>query len=259
MANRENNETREMRRKKRRKRRLLVGFLVFMFTALSVAAVLSITILFPVKTVKAKGSKLYSEKQIIKSSGITEENNLFTLSSEAVTENLVRNLPYVDSVELKRELPDTITIIVKDATEYACVFVDDVYYVISRGGRVINAYTEQPENTFLIEGCSTKCKVGQIAQFDDENNKKIIFDLARELEKENVFINKINISDKYNILLTVEGRFNVILGSETNAENKIAQLGSMIENMDKNATGKIDLSIWTEENRKGSFVAGDIE
>ena len=259
MANREVNETKEMRRKKRRKRRLLVGFIVFMITAMSVAAVLSITILFPVKTVKAKGSKLYTEKQIIKSSGITEENNLFTLSAEAVTKNLVRNLPYIDSVELKRELPDTITIIVKDATEYASFFADDVYYVISRGGRVINAYTEQPENTFLIEGCTAKCKVGQMAQFDDEKNQKIIFNLAQELEKENIFINKINISDKYNITLTVEGRFNVILGSETNVENKIAQLDSMIENIDKNATGRIDLSIWTEENRKGSFVAGDIE
>ena len=259
MANREVNETKEMRRKKRRKRRLLVGFIVFMITAMSVAAVLSITILFPVKTVKAKGSKLYTEKQIIKSSGITEENNLFTLSAEAVTKNLVRNLPYIDSVELKRELPDTITIIVKDATEYASFFADDVYYVISRGGRVINAYTEQPENTFLIEGCTAKCKVGQMARFEDEKNRKIIFDLAEELEKENIFINKINISDKYNITLTVEGRFNVILGSEIDAEKKIAQLGSMIENMDKNATGRIDLSIWSEENRKGSFVAGDIE
>lgn len=259
MANREVNETKEMRRKKRRKRRLLVGFIVFMITAMSVAAVLSITILFPVKTVKAKGSKLYTEKQIIKSSGITEENNLFTLSAEAVTENLVRNLPYIDSVELKRELPDTITIIVKDATEYASFFADDVYYVISRGGRVINAYTEQPENTFLIEGCTAKCKVGQMARFEDEKNRKIIFDLAEELEKENIFINKINISDKYNITLTVEGRFNVILGSEIDAEKKIAQLDSMIENIDKNATGRIDLSIWSEENRKGSFVAGDIE
>lgn len=259
MANREVNETKEMRRKKRRKRRLLVGFIVFMITAMSVAAVLSITILFPVKTVKAKGSKLYTEKQIIKSSGITEENNLFTLSAEAVTENLVRNLPYIDSVELKRELPDTITIIVKDATEYASFFADDVYHVISRGGRVINAYTEQPENTFLIEGCTAKCKVGQMARFEDEKNRKIIFDLAEELEKENIFINKINISDKYNITLTVEGRFNVILGGEIDAEKKIAQLGSMIENMDKNATGRIDLSIWSEENRKGSFVAGDIE
>lgn len=259
MANREVNETKEMRRKKRRKRRLLVGFFVFMFTALSVAAVLSITILFPVKNVKANGSKLYTEEQIIKSSGITEENNLFTLSAEAVTENLVRNLPYVDNVKLERKLPDTILIIVKDATEYASFFDDDVYYVMSRGGRVVNAYTDQPENTFLIEGCKAKCKVGQLAQFDDEKNQKIIFDLAEKLEKENIFINKINISDKYNITLTVEGRFNVILGSESNAENKIAQLGAMIENMDKNATGRIDLSIWTEENRKGSFVAGDIE
>ncbi len=259
MANREINETKEMRRKKRRKRRLIVGFLVFLFTALSVAAVLSVTILFPIKVVKAKGSKLYTEKQIIKSSGITEDNNLFTLSAEAVTENLVRNLPYVESVELKRELPDTITVIVKDAKEYASVCVDDVYYVISQGGRVINAYTEQPMNTFLIEGCSVKCKVGQMAEFDSYENKNTIFDLASKLEKENIFINKIDVSDKYKITFTVEGRFNVILGSEINAEKKILQLGSMIEHMDKNATGKIDLSIWTEEKREVSFVKGDIE
>ncbi len=259
MAKRQVEENKETRRKKRKKRRLIVGFVIFMITALSVAAVLSVTVLFPIKTVKATGSKLYTEKQIVKSSGITEENNLFTLSAEAVTDNLVRNLPYIDSVELKRELPDKITIVVNDATEYACFFADDVYYVISKGGRVINAYTEQPENTFLIEGCKAKCKVGKIVEFDGEDKKKLVFSIAQNLDDKNVFINNINISDEYNITLTVEGRFNVILGNKTNADKKIAQLASMIESMDKNATGKIDLSIWREDNRKGSFVAGDIE
>ena len=166
MAKRKIEDEKELRRKKRKKRRLITGFVIFMITALSVAAVLSVTVLFPIKIVKATGSKLYTEKQIVKSSGISEDNNLFTLSAEAVTENLVRNLPYIDSVELKRELPDKITIVVNDATEYACFYADDVYYVISQGGRVINAYTEQPENTFLIEGCKAKCKVGKIIEFD---------------------------------------------------------------------------------------------
>lgn len=259
MAKRKIEDEKELRRKKRKKRRLITGFVIFMITALSVAAVLSVTVLFPIKIVKATGSKLYTEKQIVKSSGISEDNNLFTLSAEAVTENLVRNLPYIDSVELKRELPDKITIVVNDATEYACFYADDVYYVISQGGRVINAYTEQPENTFLIEGCKAKCKVGKIIEFDDEKKKNLVFSIAENLDDKNVFINKINVSDDFNITLTVEGRFNVILGNKANLDKKIAQLATMIESMDKNATGKIDLSIWREDNRKGSFVAGDIE
>lgn len=259
MAKRKIEDEKELRRKKRKKRRLITGFVIFMITAISVAAVLSVTVLFPIKIVKATGSKLYTEKQIVKSSGISEDNNLFTLSAEAVTENLVRNLPYIDSVELKRELPDKITIVVNDATEYACFYADDVYYVISQGGRVINAYTEQPENTFLIEGCKAKCKVGKIIEFDDEKKKNLVFSIAENLDDKNVFINKINVSDDFNITLTVEGRFNVILGNKTNLDKKIAQLATMIESMDKNATGKIDLSIWREDNRKGSFVAGDIE
>ena len=259
MAKRKIEDEKELRRKKRKKRRLITGFVIFMITALSVAAVLSVTVLFPIKIVKATGSKLYTEKQIVKSSGISEDNNLFTLSAEAVTENLVRNLPYIDSVELKRELPDKITIVVNDATEYACFYADDVYYVISQGGRVINAYTEQPENTFLIEGCKAKCKVGKIIEFDDVKKKDLVFSIAENLDDKNVFINKINVSDDFNITLTVENRFNVILGNKTNLDKKIAQLATMIESMDKNATGKIDLSIWREDNRKGSFVAGDIE
>ncbi len=259
MAKRRIEDEKELRRKKRKKRRLITGFVIFMITAISVAAVLSVTVLFPIKIVKATGSKLYTEKQIVKSSGISEDNNLFTLSAEAVTENLVRNLPYIDSVELKRELPDKITIVVNDATEYACFYADDVYYVISQGGRVINAYTEQPENTFLIEGCKAKCKVGKIIEFDDVKKKDLVFSIAENLDDKNVFINKINVSDDFNITLTVEGRFNVILGNKTNLDKKIAQLATMIESMDKNATGKIDLSIWREDNRKGSFVAGDIE
>ena len=79
MAKRKIEDEKELRRKKRKKRRLITGFVIFMITAISVAAVLSVTVLFPIKIVKATGSKLYTEKQIVKSSGISEDNNLFTL------------------------------------------------------------------------------------------------------------------------------------------------------------------------------------
>ena len=74
------------------------------------------------------------------------------------------------------------------------------------------------------------------------------------LEKNKIKINSIDVTDKNNIKFRVDDRFDVILGSKANYENKIAQLESMIKNIEETRKGTINLSIWNENNRQTSFI-----
>lgn len=250
---------RTQRQKKIRKRRLIIGFWTFLVTALIVTVVLSLTVLFPIKQVTASGSKLYTGSQIVKATGINEKCNLFTLSETIVESNIRSVLPYIDSIEMERIFPDTINITAVDAKEYACYVYEEKYYVVSEKGYVLNCYSEPPENTFIIECGKVTCKIGKPIEFTEDINRQQVENLIKALNDKEIEINSINTSDIYNLTATVDGRFEVIFGSSTDLENKVAHLAGMIEKIEDGRSGKIDVSMWTSSKKEGSFSENKAE
>ena len=110
---------RQERQKKIRKRRIRAFFILFILTALCFGAVLCLTVFFPIEKVVIKGSKIYSVDEIFKNSDIESGDNLFVVSRSKTEQNLKSKLPYIESITFKRELPGTLNITVKDATEFA--------------------------------------------------------------------------------------------------------------------------------------------
>ena len=109
---------RKARQRRIRKRRMIIGFSLFLILLAVVGIILSLTVLFPINNISAKGSERYTAEQIISSSGIKLGDNLFV--SSVKTDALREKLPYIQRVKIKRTLPDSIAITVKDAVPYAC-------------------------------------------------------------------------------------------------------------------------------------------
>lgn len=248
------NKRRAQRRKKIRKKRLRAFFEFTLVTAVAVMIVLSLTVLFPVKNVTASGSKLYSAEQISKASGINETCNIFTLPVREAEKNIRSILPYVDTVKIKRSLPDTVKIEVTDAEEYACYYIDGDYYAVSKRGYVLNKYSEQPQDTFLITCNGVECAVGSKVAFEKQSTEQLLDSLKSKLEGYGIAINAIDISEEYNIRLTVEDRFEAVLGEDADIDKKLAHLDSMIKNIAPERRGKIDLSMWTSTKSEGTFT-----
>ena len=250
---------RKLRRRKIRRRRLAIGFIFFLILSVAVFAVLSLTVLFPIKNVTASGSKVYSNAEILKASKVTKEDNLFTLTTGELERRLRKKLPYVDSVTITRTLPDTIHIKVKDAKEYACYNVSGKYYTVSDKNIVLQKYTELPENVFEIRSDGIKLKIGEQAVFEDETKKALANEVIEKLKNANIAINCIDVTDIYNITARVEMRFDVTFGTKENIDKKISHLSGMIKNIENNRTGKINLSMWTSSDSKGTFKESRLE
>ena len=80
---------------KKRKRRVRKSFLAIVFIfLLSLLAILSVTVLFPINKVTVESEKtVYSSNEIIKASGISEGENLLMLSSKNTEEKIITELP----------------------------------------------------------------------------------------------------------------------------------------------------------------------
>ena len=244
---------RQERQKKIRKRRIRAFFIMFMILTLCVGAVLCLTVFFPIEKVVIKGSKIYSVDEIFENSKIESGANLFLVSRSKTEQSLKSKLPYIESIAFKRELPGTLNITVKDATEFAVYEVKEQYYTVSESGWVMKKSSEKPENLICIKGNEIVCKVGSQIVYEDPTQKELIETISQSLKDAKINADLIDTTGKINITLGVEGRFTVNLGNSNFIEEKIKHLAGMIKEMPEENKGKIDLSMWTNDNSKGSF------
>lgn len=236
---------------------MLIGFMLFIVLLILVGVILSLTVLFPINNITAKGSVKYTAEQIISSSGIKTGDNLFI--SSVKTDDLREKLPYVESVKVNRTLPDSITITVKDAVPYACYYSEGMYYTVSKSGYVLEALEEKPDSLFEIRASGIKCSLGKAVTFTSEKTEALIYEIGGYAEEYGLSLDYIDVTDELAITAKAENRFIVNFGTSNFLSNKFAHLTSMIKNIEETKTGKINLSMWTTENTEGTFVAGDIE
>lgn len=252
-------QKRNERQRKMRKRRRKIILIFILVLLLLLGAVLSVTVLFPIKNITASGSKIYSSAQIVNACGIKKDDNLIIVSSSKTLDKLKQKLPFIDTVELERSLPDSINIKVTDAKEYACYKVGGNYFTVSKDGWVLKSYTERPPNLMLIITDKVKCKVGNAIQFTEPDLDKQCDSILNYLKKYNISVDYVDITDKMAIEAKVSGRFLVNFGSIGDFESKVKHLVGMMKEIGQNDTGKINLSMWNSQNTQGSFVKTDIK
>lgn len=250
------NKRRAQRQKKARRRRLKTAFIFFLIITLLTLAIMCFTVFFPIKRINVSGSEIYSKSEIIKASKLTTDDNLFVVSEEEIESNIRKALPYVDSVKLKRVLPDAVVLNVTDAREYAYYQTGDSYFILSDSGYILKEQTETPENVFQIITSGIEGKVAQKAVYKNDAEEQLVNTLITVLNQKEINIDKIDVSNILELSLEVEGRFTVVLGTTDYIEEKIAHLAGMIESI-TDRKGKINLSMWTPTNSQGSFVEED--
>ena len=250
---------RAIRQRKIRRRRLTAFFIIFIVLLLAAAAALSLTIFFPIETITASGSAIYSPQEIIENSGIKEGDNLFTVSRTDTQNRLRENLPYIESVTLKRKIPSELEIIVEDTEEFAVYATGDKYFTVSESGWVLEENSEMPENLLLIAAKGVSCKVGNEIGFSDESQKAIIQSVIDSIDAENVSMDSVDTTNLMSLKIRVENRFDVNLGSDSHIVEKIRHLAAMIKEIPEEKSGSIDLSMWTNDNTQATFKEKSIE
>ena len=241
------------RQRKIRKRRLIVFFIIFIILLLCTGVALSLTVFFPIEKVTVTGSKIYSAEEILKASKISKGDNLFVVNEDKTQIAIKKKLPFIESISFKREIPDTLKITVKDAVEFACYKVGEKYYTVSSTGWVLEENTEMPENLLNIV-CDVRCKVGSEIVFEDATQKELVNSITTAFKEKNINVSLIDVSDS-SIMLKVENRFEVNLGNANYVNEKINHLEGMLKKIPSEKRGKINLSMWTNDNTKGTFIA----
>lgn len=251
---------RAARQKKIRKRRIFIGTLVLLILAAAAFAVLSVTVLFPIKSITAKATARYTAEEIAAASGLSSEDNIFTFSQETVKEQIRRRLPYAGDIAVSRRLPDTVEINIKnELEELACIPSDGIYYAVSEDWRVLNSYSERPEQLFTVNCRVAACKIGEQLEFSDKKAEKNIKALIEAIRENGIELNGISAEEDSSFTAAVSGRFIVKFGTAGEAAGKSAHLAGMLRSIGAEKTGKIDLSMWSVAEKQSTFIEGSVD
>ena len=99
--------------------------------------------------------------------------------------------------------------------------------------------------------------MGSEITFENEETVKLIKSITAGLEQNNISVQKIDITNSVKIILYVDNRFEVNLGTTNFITEKINHLGGTITEIPPEKSGKIDLSMWTNDNKIAPFRQGN--
>ena len=123
---------------KRRTRRLSKGMLFLIVTAV-IIGIFVYTPFFTLREVKLIGASYLTSDDIIKISNIYIGEPLFQLETDEVTKRLQQDLR-IEDVRVKRELPFTLEVEIKERRPLATIVCDYGYLDLDRNGKVLDSY-----------------------------------------------------------------------------------------------------------------------
>ena len=192
--------------------------------------VLANTVLFKCATIEVTGEGKYSPEEIIERSGINIGDNLLHIKPAAARENILSSLAYVDDVQVKKSFPTKITINVTEAVRQFCITESGTTVAISRKGKIIEKCTagELP----IVKGYDPQTiEVGQWLSSKTEGKSDIpsmIFEAADAAKLKDITV--VDMTDKFDVKITVEDRIILELGSIEDVQSKLLVAAELINN-----------------------------
>lgn len=214
-----------VRKKRRRRGRNLLYYIMFTMIAVAVGLILSLTVFFKIETIEAEGLSRYTPEEVIRTTGIQLEENLFRVDDRKVSQALVDTYPYIESVQLRRNLPSKLTLKITEAEPLGTFLQEDGSYVVVSGkGRVLElGRGTPPDGILVVNGVSIEG--AQLCQDIPEENNESLGMLRYLVEAINTTgferITRIDLSDRLNMYIVYEDRVKIELGSENQLEDKL--------------------------------------
>ena len=225
--------------KKSNKKRFIISFIICLIIIISGLIFMMTTPKFYITDIEIEGNNKNSVDTYISLTKIDlNTTNIFAISKKSIIKNIKEN-SYVDSVEIKRKLPTTLLIKIKEREVAYQTKYNDKYIYLDKQGYVLEINEERDNTTKLIglESISEEIREGYRLKNEDliklDTILKII-NYCKYNSIENV-ITSIDISDKSNIVLNVDnGQKTVYLGDASNLSERMLWLKTILEKESKN-------------------------
>ena len=243
------------RHNNRKRRRGRLSFLYKLLTFVGICAVIvgAVTFFFRLEEVEVTGSTHYTQEEIVTASGLEPGDNLYLMNKYAVAER-IRRLPYVETVQIRRRLPATITVRVTETNHVAGIVQGGDLWLVSPNLRLLEKLPASLCDSYcLIRGVTlTEPAVGAAARIPEEGRAAPLQQLLTALSSKDMTdeTNVIDLTDETAVTLEYAQRFRVLVPARTDFAYKMEYLKAVVGKLENNEKGTIDL----QTDGKASFI-----
>lgn len=224
--------------KKIRFRRRVLKALILVICISAVSILLFKSEYFNINNVIVENNNYVSAKEVAVLSEV-KGVNIFLANRNKLEENVKKN-PYVESIDIKRRLPSTLVIIVKEKQIKGLIKLQNSFINVDSKGKMVQVINKFPNGEIpLIEGIKVEQYAPGLNLINNDNIKQSALEAiltVSDYKEYNGLIYSINMEDVYNITLkTMNGLF-IKLGDWTDLGNKLAYAYSVLKS--DNVKGK---------------------
>ena len=246
--------------KRKRRRRLKPAFFIMLALFLvAIAAVLSLTVFFEIESVNVSGESVYSQEMVINAAGIKNGQNLLRLNKNKISDKIEKGLPYVKDAVVTKVFPNSVSIRIVPATEFAVMEIDGQLVTIDENFKALSIESERREDLAFIKGVkASNVVLGEIVTITDKEQQTVLNELLKFAKASELRATAFDITNTVSVSALLEDRILVQFGSRNYFENKINHLKAMLPTVIADKQAKIFLDTWTTENKKTSIIYEEI-
>lgn len=235
------------RQDKKRTRRTVFYVFLLLFVSIIFLGV-CVAVFLNVETININGNEKYTYEDILEHVSINLGDNIYSFDADEIADDIKAALPYIGEIEIKRDLPGTVEInIVEEDAYYAAYLAGDTY-VLSSGLKVLECVSgdENSESGLVPISVNNvrRCFVGKKVEFVNERNLSALSLLYNSFEAVGIQnkIRRVDFTSRFDISFNYENRFDVYVGDTDNINIKMQFLVGILDELEPNAKGKIDIS-----------------
>lgn len=242
--------------RRRRQGRFSFLYKILIFVVICAAIAVALALFFKVETITVSGNSRYTQQQIIEAGGINIGDNMFFLNKYKAADAITSSLPYVETVQISRSLPSTLTITVRECTAPAAVQQAGVLWLLSGDGKVVDSKTIGASTKYaMIKGLTLiEPTVGENISVAEEqqSSARLLTELLGLLRDKNMLadVQSIDLSDGATVELRYLDRFDVTLRRDADFDYKLDYLLAVVERLEVNEKGVVDMT----QDDKASFI-----
>ena len=247
-----------MARNSRRRRRpphragRFLGVYIFLSVILITAVVVAgCIVFFKVNQFEVQGNDRYSKEQVVEASGVDTGDNLCLVDKSKTAANVIDNLPYVNTVNVRRSLPDTVVITVTETDAVAAVQGEDGWWLISVDGKLLEEQETAGDHVTVTGLPLVSPKAGDAitVEADYRLMRRSVIELLTAMQSRDHLdkLRSIRCEDDAQMVMDYDGRLQVRLLSDADYDYQVKMLEAVLEkyvnvNWTKEDTGTLDMT-----------------
>ena len=226
------------------------------FVLITAAGAVALTLFFKVDTVEVTGQVRYTEAQVAEASGVKTGDNLFLMDKNKVVANITTALPYVETVRIRRMIPDTLRIYVTECTAPVAVRSVESVWLLSGQGKIVEkaapSFWEAYPQIIGVTPAEPAVGAPLAVVEGQEYALDALLSLLPLLEKKGMLpqVQALYLDDPALLTMRYMDRFNVVLRYNADFDYKLDYLLAVVQRLEANESGVIDM---TQEG-KVSFI-----